>query len=249
MSFLDDLIDESTSYKCIEQGTPEWLEMRLGRFTSSEMYKLLQPGKREMTKEELAARPKKGTGSATKLITDYSILADGARTYIEEKVAEVLSCSLEDDTYAFAKEYGKEMEPVAAEYFSKLKGLTIEPAPFIPFGEHAGGSPDRFIVEEDAGLEIKCPLKVYKQVQYLQLTDQWDLMRFSPQMYWQCMSNLLFSERSKWYFATFQPAMKVEKLKMHILEIKPVSEHFDMITKSIAAGVKEKLQLLNLINP
>lgn len=244
MGFIDDLIDPDRSHLCIDQGSPEWLNMRLGRFTSSEMFRLLTPAKRDMTAAELAARPKKGVGSKTKQILDYSVMSDGAITYIEEKVAEILTGQSIEDTYAFAKEYGKEMEPVAAEHFAKLKGLTIEPAPFIPFGEHAGGSPDRFIVGENAGLEIKCPLKSTNQVKYLQLTDQYDLLAHFPRFYWQCMSNLLFTNRDKWYFAAFCPSMIVEKHKMNVIEVLPKEEHFNVLTTKLAAAVKEKLSLL-----
>jgi hypothetical protein len=247
MGFLDDLVNEDTAYKCIDQGSEEWQEIRLGRFTSSEMHRLMTPAKREMTPAELAARPKKGTGSRTTQILDYSAMSDGAYTYIEEKVAEILTGQAEEDRYVFAKEYGKEMEPVAAEYFQKVTGLTVEPAPFVPFERHAGGSPDRFILQENAGLEIKCPLKAKKQVQYLQLADQNDLLTHFPEFYWQCMSNLLFTEREKWYFVTYCPFMLQEKHKMTKLEIYPREDHFTLITVKIAKAVEEKLKLLKLL--
>jgi hypothetical protein len=247
MAFLDDLVDESRSHLCIDQGTPEWFQMRLGRFTSSEMHKLMKPGKRAMTPEELAARPKKGKGSSTTQVDDFSVMSDTARTYIEQKVAEMLTGQVEDDVYAFAKEYGKEMEPMAANYFEEIKGIAVEPAPFIPFGDHAGGSPDRFVVDEDAGLEIKCPLKSVKQVKYLQLTDQYDLLEQFPEFYWQCQSNLLFTGKSKWYFATFCPLMQEPKHKLSVIEVFPKSDHYDLLTQAIAGAVKEKLTILNLL--
>jgi hypothetical protein len=246
MSFLDNLIDEKKSHLCIDQGTPEWFQMRLGRFTSSEMHKLMKPGKRAMTPEELAARPKKGKGSATTQVDDYSVMSDTARTYIEGKVAEILTGQVEPDIYAFAKEYGKEMEPVAAEYFQEVKGLEVEPAPFIPWGDHAGGSPDRFI-GDDEGLEIKCPINPVKQVKYLQLTDQYDLLNHFPEFYWQCMSNLLFTDRKRWYFATFCPSMIDPKHKLQVIDVKPIPEHFDAITKALEGAVKVKLEILNLL--
>lgn len=247
MAFLDDLTDEKRAHLCIDQGTPEWFQMRLGRFTSSEMHKLMKPGKRLMTKEELAKRPKTGKGSKVTTVDDYTVMSETAMTYIEQKVAEVLTGQVEEDVYAYAKDYGKEMEPIAAEYFQQVTGLAVEPAPFIPWGDHAGGSPDRFLVNEDAGLEIKCPLKPVKQVKYLQLTDQYDLLNHFPEFYWQCMSNLLFTGRATWYFATFCPLMKLEKHKLQVIEVKPLSDHFDALTNAIAGGVSEKLKILKLL--
>lgn len=45
---------------------------RSGNFTSSEIYNLVAMGKRPMTEEELAARPKKGKGSSTTQVDDTS---------------------------------------------------------------------------------------------------------------------------------------------------------------------------------
>lgn len=246
MSFLDDILDERTANKWIEQGTPEWDAIRLGRFTSSEMHRLMAPSKREMTEAELKARPKKGPGSSAKLVYDYSTLSDTAISYVYEKVAEVLTGQNKSQGYAFPLVWGKDHEDEAAEYFAKKTGFELEKVGFFTYTDHAGGSPDRF-VNDDAILEIKCPYDSVNQINYLMLTDQWDLKRMHFDYWVQCQSNMLFTGRDLCHFATFDPRMQEEKHKLAHIEIHPDKEFRDLLTNQIALGVKEKLSILNLL--
>jgi hypothetical protein len=175
-NFFTDLLDKNTATRHIEQGSEEWDRIRCGRFTSSEIYLLMDSGKREMTPEELKARPKSGTGSSAKLTADHSKFSAAGETYINRKVAETLTGRIQESSYAFPFVYGKDTEAEAAAYFENTLELETSEVGFQVFGDHAGGSPDRF-VGEDAGLEIKCPYTSEKQIEYLMLNDVWDLRR------------------------------------------------------------------------
>lgn len=246
MSFLDDLLDEKTANKWIEQGTPEWDQVRIGRFTSSEMYRLMEPAKREMTEAELKARPKSGKGSSAKLVYDYSALSDAARTYINEKVAEVLTGQPKSQGYAFPLVWGSEHEDEAAEAFVAKTGLKIEKVGFFTYTDHAGGSPDRF-VESDAILEIKCPYESVNQIKYLMLTDQFDVKREYFAYWVQCQANMLFTDRNLCHFCTFDPRMKDDKHKLTHIEIKADPEFHDLIRQKIVQATKEKLHIISLL--
>lgn len=246
MDFLDEIIDDKLANKWIEQGTPEWDLVRIGRFTSSEIHRLMEPSKREMTEAELKARPKTGKGSSAKLVYDYSSLSDAARTYINEKVAEVLTGQAKSQGYAFPLVWGNEHEDEAAIAFVARTGLEIEKVGFFTYTDHAGGSPDRF-VGSDAILEIKCPYESVNQIKYLMLTDQFDVRReYFP--YWvQCQANMLFTDRSVCHFCTFDPRMKEDKHKLTHIEIKADAQFHDLIRNKIVRATKEKLELLQLL--
>lgn len=231
-----------------EQGSQQWFDIRAGRFTSSEMWKLMESGTREMTAAELAKRPKTGKGSKSKFIEDPTCLSKTTETYIRTKVAEMLTGQVTPNVWSHATAHGDEMEPFAAEEFAKRYNVEFEILSFVPFGDHAGGSPDRKIKGENSLLEIKCPYNSANQVSYLMLTDQWDLKRNYPDHYWQCMSNLLFTSADKCYFATYDHRMKDEKHKMFVLEILPKEEDFDRIIIKLEAAVKEKLYLINTLS-
>ena len=230
-----------------EQGSQMWIDVRAGRFTSSEMWKLMESGSRLMTPDELKLRPKSGKGSAAKYIEDPSCLSKTTETYIRTKVAETLTGHAAEAINTAPTRWGDDFEPIAAEYFTEKTGLTFEILSFVPFGDHAGGSPDRKITGRNEILEIKCPYNSANQIDYLMLTDQWDLKALYPEHYWQCMSNLLFTDTKVCHFVTYDHRMKEDKDKMFYLPIKIVSEDVDRIILKLESAIKEKLRVLEIL--
>jgi hypothetical protein len=245
---LDELLDISYAPKFQQQGSEAWENIRAGRFTSSEFWKLMECGYRQMTDKELAARPKEGKGSKTKRVLDPSTMGEKGKTYILQKVAEVLTGKPKPPSYAYPLVYGKETEPEAVEYFEKVTGLVCEENGFQPWTEHAGGSPDRLIGETE-GLEIKCPWTSEQQIGYLMLNDLYDLKRMYPANYWQCVSLMLFTGRKRWHHCSYDPRMIKDKHKLThlIIEADQVEEDQDLINVALTAAVKEKLELIALL--
>ena len=230
-----------------EQGSPIWHDIRAGRFTSSQMHRLIKSGTRLMTAEELKNRPKNGPGSSAKLTEDPNTFSADGQTYIEEKVAEVLTGIAPVSVFSHATQWGDDWEPLAAEFYANKFKCEFEIIAFQPFGEHAGGSPDRKIKGTKRGIEIKCPHNSKNQVNYLQLVDQWDVKRSHPEHYWQCMSNLLFMDWECIELVTYDPRMKEERHQMARIEILPIASEFDIIVKKLEAAVREKLEILRSI--
>jgi hypothetical protein len=225
-NFFEDLVDGNVT-RHVAQNTEEWERIRLGRFTSSEMYKLL-------------------TNPKTKADKEGGKLSETALTYINVKVAETLTGQKKADSYAFPLVYGKQTEPEAIEYFCTEKGFDYEPIGFITFGDHAGGSPDGIINKTEI-LEAKCPYAVETHIDYLMLTDQWDLKRLNPQYYKQCQSNLLFSVKEVCHFISYDPRYPKKQRLVHI-QVKPDNEVFDAIVEVLPKAVEEKLKLIQLLS-
>lgn len=246
-NWLDEIIDASYAPKHIDQGTQAWDDIRLGRFTSSKWYKLMECGKRPMTQAELDARPKKGPGSKTTLVPDPSKMSKGGIEYIHEKVWETLTGKPVEQAYAYPLVFGREQEPYAVEHFEKVTGLVCESVGFQVWTEYAGGSPDRLIGEKE-GLEVKCPSSD-EQIKYLMLTDHYDLKREYPEYYWQCVTLMMFTTRERWHFCTYDGRMKEEKHKMThlIIEASKVEEDMDLANLALKGAVEEKLKLLDLL--
>lgn len=247
MSWLDDLLDSSKASTFVDQGSEQWEQLRAGRFTSSEIHNIMICGKRGMTKAELAARPKKGPGSSTTKIADPSQMGPKGLTYINQKVAEVLTGRPKQPSYAYPLVYGKETEPEAVEYFERMTGLKCEPMGFQTWGDHAGGSPDRILENGLEGLEVKCPFQSENQIEYLLLTDIWDVKANYPQYYWQVVSLMLFTDKKKWHFCTYDPRMIEDKHKMtHIIfEYDKVVEDMSLIVTALESAIRLKLEMLN----
>lgn len=246
---MDELLEASYAPKYADQGSEYWEKIRAGRFTSSEISKIMECGTRPMTSEELKARPKTGKGSKTTTAPDPSKMSEKGLTYIRQKVSEVLTGQPKASAYAYPLVYGKETEPQAVEYFEAVTGLVCEEVGFQTFGDHAGGSPDR-LIGDDAGLEIKCPYQPENQVGYLLLTDHYDLKREHPDYYWQCVSLMFFTGRNTWHFCTFDPRMLDDKHKMTHIIINRVNveDDIDTLIKALEGAIKEKLSLLQLLN-
>lgn len=248
MNFFDEITDDERVKQYKEPD--EWYRQRVGRFTGSEIHKLMTFGKRPMTKAELDARPKTGKGSQTTQVPDSSKFSDTARTYIYSKVAEVLTNQPKPEIYAYQLFYGKQTEPEAIEYFETVNGLKTEIIGFVEYTDHAGATPDRMISGAKEGLEMKCPI-FEKHIEYLMLTDQYDLKANFLENYWQCLMEMMVTNSDRWHFAAYHPMFPEKQRLFHmIIESKSqdIQDDMDLIRKAIEGAVKEKLAVLQILN-
>jgi len=115
----------------MEQRTADWHNARLGKFTASEIHKLMGI---------------KGLGETGK-------------TYAFEKAIEQLYGQVEENFVSYDMERGIELEPLAFNKFKEIKSLEfleVETCGFFDLTDISGASPDG-IVSDGAVLEIKCP--------------------------------------------------------------------------------------------
>lgn len=115
----------------IEQRSEGWRKERHGKFTASEIYKLMGI---------------KGLGETGK-------------SYAIDKAIEQLYGDVDEDFMSYDMQRGIENEPLAFKCFSEMMDLNFIPVAncgFFDNCEDSGASPDG-LVGEDAVLEIKCP--------------------------------------------------------------------------------------------
>jgi hypothetical protein len=118
----------------LKQGTPEWLDARLGLVTASELDALISP-------------------------TWKIRQGDGVRTYLYRKIAEAWCCKPVNTFGSFATEQGQVLEPEARPYFELAYDCEVSTKAGFIVGDdgRCGCSPDGLIVGQDCGLEIKSP--------------------------------------------------------------------------------------------
>ena len=117
----------------VEQGTPEWLALRLGIPTASEFDNIITPAKGELSKQS--------KGYAHRLITER-----------------VLRRSLDSLDHLEWIERGKMLEPDAARLYEFERDCETRKVGFITTDDgQLGASPDRLIVGHNGGVELKCP--------------------------------------------------------------------------------------------
>lgn len=179
--------------------------MRLGKFTASEIGKLLVSGK---TKDQL--------------------FGDGAITYIESRAAEIFNQMPVTDLEGMASiEWGNEHEAEAAATFAAYKEFDLEyygknnPRfyPYEPFAQWAGGSPDGILRTEQAVVEIKCPSTATHHIKYWRLKTGEDLLKLKPLYYTQIQFNMMCTGLQSGYFVSYDPRPQEDAIKMKVLPI------------------------------
>lgn len=118
----------------VQQGTPEWLELRLGIPTASEFNAIISP----------TWKVREG---------------EGVNTYLCRKIVEKVCRHIDEDQGGgFAMEQGSILEHEAVPWFEFAHDVSIERVGFCTTDDgRAGCSPDG-LIGEDGGIEIKCPL-------------------------------------------------------------------------------------------
>ena len=156
------------------QRSEDWFEARKGRFTASDIHKLLGV---------------RGLGQT-------------GESYIFEKAVEEVF-GLEDKEDEFISkdiQRGVTLEPLAFRKFKELKEfdfLDIQETTFFPYGSHAGASPDG-LVGNDAILEIKCP----RPTKFFNLVAK-GIEAMDKEYIAQMQMQMLFTNSNKAYFFNY----------------------------------------------
>jgi len=151
----------------------EWFDARSGRFTGSEIHKLMGV---------------KGLGETGK-------------TYIFEKACEIVfGRDTEEQFVTFDMKRGIELEPIAFKKFADDKSyqfIDVEPCDFFPYKDYAGASPDG-LVGKDAVLEIKCPRpqKLFKLMYF-------GAEAIDKEYYWQMQMEMLCTNSVRCHFYNY----------------------------------------------
>jgi hypothetical protein len=165
------------------QRTPEWLKSRMGRFSCSQLHRLMTEPKAKADKEA-------------------GKLSDGAITYVMECIAEKLTGkpAKEDFTSKYT-DWGVMHEPIAIGIYEEVFQTKVTQSGYIPHGENFGGSPDG-LVDEAGGIEIKCPYTITAHLVHSLTTD---LKADYKECYWQIIGYMIITER-KWFdFISYHP--------------------------------------------
>jgi len=199
-----------------QQRTEAWHDNRLGKFSASQIYRL-------MTEPKLKADKEGGN------------LSEGAITYVYECVAESLTgVRAKEEFTSKYTEWGIDNEPIAKKVYETVFDCKVDDTGHIAYGEHAGGSPDG-LVGDDGIVEFKCPYTITSHLEHL-LKD----LNKKPEYYWQCLMYMLITGR-KWI--DFVSWMQVYNPKLQMVRKRLLRE---MITEDLAkleAKLKKAIEL------
>jgi hypothetical protein len=236
----------------------DWKAERTGRFTSSEVARLLVGGKRPMTTEELAEEKAKG-GRKT---TTETIFGDGAITYIKEIMHEVITGVPKFTPITYAMQRGLELEPNAIYALSEYLGEDVTHfgaynPKFIRLNEFSGGSPDG--ETKKAVVEIKCPdanfidyLSIARGISFADEApfsgthNEW-LKDYEPKYYYQSQMNMLLTKKKLCYFAAFDDRpLAAYKCNLAVLKIYQDKEAQELIVDRIERATQILIRQLEI---
>jgi hypothetical protein len=198
------------------QRTPEWYAARRGRFTGSEVHKLM-----------VDPRSKTEEVSAT------------AMTYIREKLAELIT-GITPQVSSASMEWGTANEPLAIARYSEREGVEIIPADFVPFGQYGGGSPDGYI-DPFAIVEVKCPYNSAVHLDNLLFAASRptadDFKTQYREYYWQVQNNMMATGKPEAIFISFDPRFP-EHQQLAVVRIPAVHSDMEILADRIVRAAR-----------
>lgn len=167
----------------------------IGNFNSSEIFKLLSMGRVEMSKEELAARPKDGKGSAVKFKEEG--LGEAALTFIKECNWERKSGrSMNQETWAKQTAWGNLLEPRAFDLLGSSYRRTGQDKSLVhPEHTYWTGTPDGIgykLTKPFVVPDTKCPFTLNSFFTFADCANMDEVVKNHPDGYkykWQLVSN------------------------------------------------------------
>lgn len=221
------------------QNSPEWLSLRLGRVTASELSSIVTP-------DFKIRKAKSGAG--------YS---EGFWTYVYEKVAEKFRGQLNPGFSSFATDQGAMREDEAIPWYELTHDVEVARVGFI---EHESGlfgaSPDGLIqwttgsatidpsplmsIHFSGGLEIKCPANPAIHLRYL------DEGVVPPHHFAQVHGGMYASGLDSWVFMSYCPTMP--KLIVEVRRDEEIQEKIDAALMSFYVEFNLTLERLKEAN-
>lgn len=210
-------------------GNNDWLQQRLGRFTSSEIHKLFVSSK------------KKG-----------EIFGTGANTYIRKKVAELLTLEVKEEVDFKQGEWGKANEYDGVRTFEEATGKKgtyygcANPT-FFEFGEYGGCSPD-WEIEGEEGADIKCPYNTDEHILNLRIQSADEFKKLRWEYYCQGQMSMLIRKWKVFHFVSYDPRLIERKLRLKIISAYPDGEWIGEFTDRFAEAVDDVKRTIALLD-
>jgi hypothetical protein len=190
------------------QGSPEWHAARAGMATASNFADVL-------------SRSRDGKGEGTM-----------RRNYrVRLVVARLTGRALSPGFQTAAMQQGNEREPMARLAYEAHTGNVVHEVGFMLDDTHqAGASPDG-LIDDDGGLEIKCP-ELATHLEYLRRADE------PPEYRAQIQGNLWLSGRAWWDFVSFNPDFP-EHLQLVVRRVKRDEAYITQLQLAVALFMHE----------
>lgn len=214
------------------QHSLDWYRVRLGKFTGSEVGKLMKSGK---NKDEVFGKV--------------------AITYIKERVAERMlnpSVVMLDDLFeeyllqhtATSKSmaWGNEQEMNARGMYVSITKRKVTSCGAIELLPYFASSPDGLCVQDNGTIEIKCPDNDTHTLYLIDVHSVGDLKAVRPEYYWQCISHMMVTDADWCDWVSYCP---FNQKPLHIVRIMRDPEAENQLAERIEAAEQLAQEMMN----
>lgn len=209
----------------------KWFLERHGKFTASEIGKLLS----------------KGAGT--------KMFGQGALTYIKQKAIEKMTVLWERPELEAVKSllHGKAHELPAYEMYKRetknysMRYFGSDTPLFLAHDDDSGGSPDGLMGQSDkiyCGLELKCPKNSHIHWDYYLMKDQWDLREYNADYYAQIQFLLRITCAEEFHFCSFDDRFIDPNKKIKIIPVLPDKKFQDNLDIRLQMAVKMRNEII-----
>lgn len=207
----------------VEAHSPEWYQARIGVFTASRLYELLNTPK------------------------------DTPRPYIIEKATEKLTgLPQEGDYVSDDMAHGVESEPLAINYYIKSKKRRVEEDSVFQMHTslNFGATTDRNVYDTENNLiiaEIKCPA-TKTHIKNCLIKDVAQFKKKRPKYYWQIVGGAIVHGATKGAFVSFDQRVDMN-YALYVLEFDIPTEDLKAAEAAIIKAEKEMAEIIETISP
>lgn len=217
------------------QHSLDWYRVRLGRFTGSQVGRLMKSGR---GKDEVFS--KDALSYINEIVAERML--NPAVVEVDDLFEEYL---MQTTASSKALAWGVDQELNARGMYVSMTGRKVTSCGAIKMYDYFADSPDGLCIGEDGAIEIKCPSNTTHTIYLASIHDAESLKALKPDYYWQCMSHMTASGASWCDWMSYCPFSKkplhIVRLERDSHAIATMLDRLEM-AEDIAQGIIKKIQ-------
>lgn len=186
------------------QHSLDWFRVRLGRFTGSQVGRLMKSGKDDIFSKDALTYINEIV--AERMLNPSVVMMD---VLFEEYLLQVTASSK-------ALAWGNDQEMNARGLYASITKRKVTSCGAIQFSDYFADSPDGLCIEDNGAIEIKCPMNKTHTDYLVSVHDAESLKAIKPEYYWQCMAHMTVSGADWCDWMSYCP---FSKKPLHVVRI------------------------------
>jgi len=179
---------------------------------------------------------------------DDTFLPEGAKTYVIEKVAELIDSEQREFYTSRFMQDGIDNEPFAVEHYEQQRGIKLahtgDEQVFFNNGEH-GSTPDGVVYNDDFEIvevhDFKCPLAETHIFNRLYVKTAADLLKHYPVYFYQLHGQMLDTGATVAYWHSYR---QQQDIKIHSVKVDYDEQHTNALKHRLSLAIKLKHKII-----